>query len=138
MSQTLRSKVIRLAHQNPDLRTHLLPLLKQAMEFATPEALEKYLKAHPKSDKSKHRVKKDVSHVPEKHPSAVQKDVGKMSPDEVQDAAKSLPKDRKERYDAVLKELGGDSERNRQNALLQVKSEDNYKRVETDRKPKTK
>jgi hypothetical protein len=27
---TLRSKLIRLAHQNPDLRPHLLPLLKQA------------------------------------------------------------------------------------------------------------
>lgn len=30
MSNTLRSKVIRLAHQNPELRPHLLPLLKTA------------------------------------------------------------------------------------------------------------
>lgn len=30
MSSTLRSKVIRLAHQNPSLRPHLLPLLKTA------------------------------------------------------------------------------------------------------------
>jgi hypothetical protein len=27
---TLRSKVIRLAHENPELRPHLLPLLKEA------------------------------------------------------------------------------------------------------------
>ena len=30
MSDNLRSKVIRLAHQNPSLRPHLLPLLKTA------------------------------------------------------------------------------------------------------------
>lgn len=30
MSSTLRSKVIRLAHANPELRPHLLPLLKEA------------------------------------------------------------------------------------------------------------
>lgn len=30
MSNTLRSKVIRLAHQQPELRPHLLPLLKRA------------------------------------------------------------------------------------------------------------
>jgi hypothetical protein len=30
MSDALRSKVIRLAHQNPALRPHLLPLLKTA------------------------------------------------------------------------------------------------------------
>ena len=30
MSDSLRSKVIRLAHQNPSLRSHLLPLLKTA------------------------------------------------------------------------------------------------------------
>ena len=29
-NQALRSKVIRLAHQNPELRPHLLPLLKEA------------------------------------------------------------------------------------------------------------
>jgi hypothetical protein len=32
MSNTLRSKVIRLAHQNPELRPHLLPLLKEGAE----------------------------------------------------------------------------------------------------------
>ncbi|NBR00153.1 MAG: hypothetical protein EBT79_07430 [Actinobacteria bacterium] len=30
MSDTLRSKIVRLAHANPNLRPHLLPLLKQA------------------------------------------------------------------------------------------------------------
>jgi hypothetical protein len=31
----------------------------EAKEFSSPEALQKYLQAHPKSDKSKHTVKKD-------------------------------------------------------------------------------
>ena len=33
-------------------------MTEEAMEFSTPEALEKYLKEHPKADKSKHTVKK--------------------------------------------------------------------------------
>lgn len=36
MSNSLRSKVIRLAHQNPALRADLLPLLKTATEGAYP------------------------------------------------------------------------------------------------------
>jgi hypothetical protein len=42
----LRSKLIRLAHGNPDLRLHLLPLIKKAEMFNTEEALKKYLKDH--------------------------------------------------------------------------------------------
>lgn len=36
MSNTLRSKVIRLAHANPALRPHLLPLLKTAAVTTNP------------------------------------------------------------------------------------------------------
>lgn len=54
----LRSSMIRLAHSNESLRPHLLPLLKEAMDFDTPEALAKYLKDHPGADKSNHHVKK--------------------------------------------------------------------------------
>lgn len=55
----LRSRTIRLAHANPDLRSHLIPLItsRVAMEFDTQEALDKYLEAHPGADKSKHKVK---------------------------------------------------------------------------------
>jgi hypothetical protein len=55
----LRSRTIRLAHANPDLRQHLIPLItsRVAMEFDTQEALDKYLEAHPNADKSKHKVK---------------------------------------------------------------------------------
>lgn len=35
----LRSKVIRLAHQNPELRPHLMPLLKEAAK-STPSDLD--------------------------------------------------------------------------------------------------
>jgi len=38
MSNDLRSKVIRLAHQNPALRPHLLPLLKGGNKVASAES----------------------------------------------------------------------------------------------------
>ncbi|NBQ99655.1 MAG: hypothetical protein EBT79_02420 [Actinobacteria bacterium] len=55
----LRAGLIRLAHDRPDLRAHILPLVtnRVAMEFETQDALDKYLKDHPKADKSKHKVK---------------------------------------------------------------------------------
>ena len=70
MRTNLRTRLIRLAHANPSLRPHLLPLLASARtgtEFATQEALADYLKEHPDADKSKHSVKeqghiKDTEH----------------------------------------------------------------------------
>jgi len=55
----LRASLIRLAHANPDLRHRIIPLVtdRVAMEFSSQEALDKYLKDHPKADKSKHKVK---------------------------------------------------------------------------------
>lgn len=55
---SLRKKIIRLAHENPELRPHLLPLLKKAMEHPSEEALKQYLKEHPKADPSQHTVSK--------------------------------------------------------------------------------
>lgn len=57
---TLRSRTIRLAYANPDLRPHLLPLLtgRTAMEHSSPEALKKYLKEHPDADPKNHTVQK--------------------------------------------------------------------------------
>ena len=55
----LRKKLIKLAHEHPEMREHLLPLLKQAMEFPTQDALDTYLKAHPGADKSNHSVAKE-------------------------------------------------------------------------------
>ena len=55
----LRQSVIKLAHEHPELRRHLVPILmKTAMEFDTQEALDKYLKDHPGADRSNHTVKK--------------------------------------------------------------------------------
>lgn len=56
---SLRSKIIRLAASNPDLRPHLLPLVKSAMDFDTQDAMDKYLKEHPGADRSNHHVKKN-------------------------------------------------------------------------------
>jgi len=59
MADPLRSKIIRLAYQNPALRPHLLPLLHTAKEHSSPEALKQYLKEHPNADPSNHTVKED-------------------------------------------------------------------------------
>ena len=53
---TLRTEAIRLAHTNPVLRPHLLPLLREAREFPSPEALKDYLHEHPKADPANHSV----------------------------------------------------------------------------------
>lgn len=57
----LRAGLIRLAHSRPDLRATILPLVtdRVAMEHATQEALDTYLKDHPRADKSKHKVKSE-------------------------------------------------------------------------------
>jgi hypothetical protein len=41
----LRNKVIRLAHQNPDLRPHLLPLLKEASKGQAKAVIQSILKS---------------------------------------------------------------------------------------------
>ena len=58
----LREELIRLAHAVPETRKHLVPLLRQATEFDSEEALQKYLQEHPDSDRSKHTVKKEEDH----------------------------------------------------------------------------
>jgi len=59
--EDLRNKVIRLAHEMPELRRHLVPLLRLAKVFPTEDALDKYLKDHPGADKSKHTLKRDFA-----------------------------------------------------------------------------
>lgn len=55
---TLRTRVIKLAHEHPEFRGDLLPTLRVAMEFPTEEARKEYLKEHPGADPSLHTVKK--------------------------------------------------------------------------------
>ena len=50
MDMNLRSKIIRLAHQNPDLRPHLLPVLKTAKSELY-KLLEGYYNSEKESDK---------------------------------------------------------------------------------------
>ena len=58
MNTPLRAAVIRLAAVSPNLRAHLLGMLREATDFPTQESLSKYLKEHPGADKSKHTVVK--------------------------------------------------------------------------------
>jgi hypothetical protein len=51
------SKLIRLAYARPATRKTLSPALRLAKEFATEEALKKYLQEHPKADRKNHTVK---------------------------------------------------------------------------------
>jgi len=53
----LRKKLIRIAHENPNLRPVLLPLLKEGMEHPTEDAMKRYLDEHPKAQPKNHRVK---------------------------------------------------------------------------------
>lgn len=58
MSKTLLNRVIKLAHDEPTLRPVLVPLIRQAMNFDTQNAMDKYLKEHPGADRANHRVMK--------------------------------------------------------------------------------
>lgn len=53
-------KIISLAHEVPETRIYLVPLIRQILgkDFSTPEALNKYLSEHPDADKTKHQVQK--------------------------------------------------------------------------------
>ena len=57
--------MIRVAHANPDLRPLLLPIIKEAQEFRTQDALDKYLNDHPKADRSRHSIKKTETPKPQ-------------------------------------------------------------------------
>lgn len=111
---------------------------KKATEFATPEALAKYLKSHPNADKSKHSVKKDVSYVPKRHPMDIHKEVKALSPSEVKGEVGKLSPESKAKFEKVHGQLAHikDEDQRNQYALLEVKSGENYEKVETDRKPK--
>lgn len=113
-----------------------------ATEHATPEAREKYLKGHPKADPSKHTVKKDVKFVPKRHPKEVADEVMKLSPKEVQDEAGKLKGESKKKFDEHVEALSKNkhmpAEKVQQYALLEVRSGENYERVETERGPKAK
>ncbi len=111
---------------------------RSATEFATPEALAKYLKSHPNADKSKHSVKKDVSFVPKRHPEEVRKEVNALSPAKMKEEIGKLPAKSKARFEEVhgkLDHIKDEHDRNR-GAMHQVKGEENYERVETERKSK--
>jgi len=56
--EALLQGLVKLASEVPEIRKELVPLVrKYGMEFSSPEALEKYLKKHPKADRKKHQVK---------------------------------------------------------------------------------
>lgn len=56
-SRKLRSATIKLAHENPKLRPHLLPLLKQSGEF-TEQAWKEHKKKYPGADAKDHTITK--------------------------------------------------------------------------------
>ncbi len=84
--------LIRVAHANPETRVTLLPIIKKAIEFNTPEALKKYLQDHPGADPKKHTVKKQDSGKSKK-----EEDSGKDSgPDKSGPKKKRPPKNKAE------------------------------------------
>jgi hypothetical protein len=55
----LLTATAKLALEYPELREHLVPMLRHAREFDTQEALDKYLAEHEGAEADKHWVKKD-------------------------------------------------------------------------------
>jgi len=51
-----RAQTIRLAYENPELREHLLPLLKEGKAFSSQGQLDEYMKDHPNADPKNHKV----------------------------------------------------------------------------------
>lgn len=109
---TLRSQITRLAAEVPALRQHLVPLLrKQALEFSTPDQLQKYLKEHPKADKKKHTVKpkSDSGGSAPKKDDGGSKEKGKALPvEEAREKIKDLPKPVRERLTDYNLDIVGD------------------------------
>ena len=89
----LREAVIKLAAEKPELRKHLVPILRTAMEFDTQDALDKYLKEHPDADRSNHSVKKDA---PKKEPSGKPAKMPPAQQKALKDTAKELDKSPRE------------------------------------------
>lgn len=137
----LRTKVIKLAHQNPELRPVLLPLLREAAdktatEFSSKEALEKYLKDHPKADRNKHKVKQEYH--PERPHAEIVKEVKELdTKKKVLNHVKTLEPKHQERFHKVLGEIKdnykNDEHKAHQDALLQVKGEINLKPRDVER-----
>jgi hypothetical protein len=67
MKMSLRSDLIALAFEMPELRRDIVPLLRAhaartAKTFSTERALEKYFQKHPNADKTKHKVAPKKNH----------------------------------------------------------------------------
>ncbi len=137
----LRTKVIKLAHQNPELRPALLPLLREGMdktatEFKSKEALEAYLKAHPKADRNKHKVKQEYYY--ERPQKEVDKEVAALdTKKKVLDHVKTLEPEHQKRFHEVHSQIKdnykNDEHKAHQHALYQVKGEANLKPRDVER-----
>lgn len=60
----LRDELIRLAYNKPELRSKILPLLKEAKAFSSQGQLDEYLKEHPNADPKNHTVEEGKSDAP--------------------------------------------------------------------------
>lgn len=77
----LRTATIRLAHEQPKLRTALLHVIAEV--FPNQKKLNEYLHEHPKADKSLHSVK-ETKHSPKKPPEEPSKGGVKVTVDKAQ------------------------------------------------------
>ena len=65
---SIRSKLIRIASKNPDLRSRILPILKEGREFSNQKQLQEYLREHPKADPRNHWIKQPTAPTEKKTP----------------------------------------------------------------------
>lgn len=105
----LRNKIIRLAHENPELRKDLLPLIKQSGDFTKTE-WEAHKKKHPGAEEKDHNItdggkeKGGENKSESKQTSNYSKNVGGLKSwveDEM--SAESFQKELDERFDSLVK-----------------------------------
>lgn len=105
----LRTKIIRLAHENPELRKDLLPLIKQSGEF-TKKEWETHKQNYPGADAKDHKItdggkeKGGENKSESKQTSNYSKSVGGLKSwveDEM--SAESFQKELDERFDSLVK-----------------------------------
>lgn len=112
---SLRSATIRLAHSNANLRLALLPILREAKEFPSSQALGKYLQEHPKAVREDHWVRDPKQEAEDRDwgaetPDKKKKDLSDEEKAEIAKDKKEQEKRKKEKADKKKDEEGPSAE----------------------------
>lgn len=113
---TLHSELIKLAHEVPSLRKHLVPLLKQAADTSPTEEgaknlFERYKKLHPATKKNPRDFYEPQSGTGKKSPESTPSDSGGAKGKQDKRLSKYLDGKEKEVFESLPKELRTDPQK---------------------------